>query len=38
MNTDKSKAVAYAWSRYYSEVDLNMELHKKCCEVVKDLK
>ena len=37
MNTDKSKAVAYAWSRYYSEVNRNMELHKKYCEVVKDL-
>jgi len=38
MNTDNNnnnkKAVAYAWSRYYSEVDRNMELSRQYCELL----
>jgi hypothetical protein len=33
-NTNNKKAVAYAWSRYYNEVDRNMDLHRKYCEIV----
>jgi hypothetical protein len=33
-NNASKKAVAYAWSRYYNEVDRNMDLHRKYCEIV----
>lgn len=33
-NNNNKKAVAYAWSRYYNEVDRNMDLHRKYCEIV----
>ena len=34
MSENNRKAVAYAWSRYYNEVDRNMDLHRKYCEIV----
>jgi hypothetical protein len=36
-NNSNKKAIAYAWSRYYTEVDRNMDLHRKYCEVIKNV-